>query len=112
LIAVASGDEAVTGYAYSAPFRERPAYAATRETTIYLSAEARGRGVGLALYAALLDRLASLGNRTAIGVVAEPNPASHALHRRLGFEHCGTLPEVGEKFGRLWSTSLWVRRLS
>lgn len=111
LVAVAADSQEVMGYAYSAPFRDRPAYDATRETTIYLAVDARGKGVGLSLYAALLDRLAELGNRLAIGVVAEPNPASEALHRRLDFDYCGVLPAVGEKFGQLWSTSFWVRRL-
>jgi L-amino acid N-acyltransferase YncA len=111
LVALDADTDVVAGFAYSAPFRARDAYAKSRETTIYLAPGARGGGVGAALYAALLDRLEGLGNRLAVGVVAEPNPASAALHRRLGFEHCGTLPDVGEKFGRLWSTSFWARHL-
>lgn len=112
LVAASADSGTVQGFAYSGPFRPRPAYDRTRETTIYLAQDARGQGTGVALYAALLGRLETLGNRLAIGIVAEPNPASEALHRRLGFERAGTLPDVGEKFGRLWSTTSWVRRLS
>jgi L-amino acid N-acyltransferase YncA len=103
--------EPLAGFAYSAPFRPRAAYAGSRETTIHLAPAARGRGVGTALYADLLERLAAAGNRLAVAVVAEPNAASTHLHRRLGFERVGTLPDVGEKFGKLWSTTYWVRRL-
>lgn len=112
LVATAGQQGVVCGFAYSSAFRPRPAYDGCRATTIYLAPAARGAGVGGLLYAALLDRLTALGNRLAIGVVADPNPASEALHRRLGFERAGTLPEVGEKFGRLWSTTYWVRRLT
>ncbi len=112
LVAVSTDSGTVQGFAYSGQFRPRPAYDRTRETTIYLAPDTRGQGTGVALYTALLDRLETLGNRVAIGIVAEPNPASEALHRSLGFECAGTLPDVGEKFGRLWSTTFWVRRLS
>jgi L-amino acid N-acyltransferase YncA len=112
---VAEIDEApgptVAGFAYSAPFRPKPAYAGSRETTIHLAGRARGHGVGAVLYGELLTRLAAAGNRLAVAVVAEPNPASTRLHQRLGFERAGTLPEVGEKLGRLWSTTYWYRRL-
>jgi L-amino acid N-acyltransferase YncA len=112
---VAEVDEApgpmIAGFTYSAPFRPRPAYGGSRETTIHLAERARGRGIGAALYGELLERLAAAGNRLAVAVVAEPNPASTRLHQRLGFERAGTLPEVGEKLGRLWSTTYWYRRL-
>jgi phosphinothricin acetyltransferase len=60
----------------------------------------------------LLELLADAGNRLAVAVVAEPNPASTRLHERLGFDRAGTVPDVGEKLGRLWSTTYWYRRLS
>lgn len=105
-------DGQVLGFAYSTSFRPRAAYDGARETSIYLAPWARGGGVGRVLYRTLLDRLSAAGNRLAIAVIAEPNPASGALHLSLSFERTGTLPDVGEKFGRLWSTSLWVCRLS
>ncbi len=109
---VAVDDLAVPlGFAMSSAFRSRPAYAGSRETSIHLMAHARGRGIGALLYAALLDRLAAAGNRLAVAVVAEPNEASSRLHERLGFERVGSIPDVGEKFGELWSTTYWVHRL-
>jgi L-amino acid N-acyltransferase YncA len=102
---------AVAGFAYSGPFRPKPAYAGSRETTIHLAGDARGLGIGAVLYGELLARLAAAGNRLAVAVVAEPNTASTRLHQRLGFERAGTLPDVGEKLGGLWSTTYWYRRL-
>ncbi len=107
---VADDAGTVVGFAYSGPFRPRPAYAGTRETSIYLASAARGRGVGRALYAALLGRLDEAGVHTAMAVVALPNDASEALHRSLGFERVGVLREVGHKFGR-WVDTAWWQRL-
>lgn len=90
----------VVGYAFSAAFRPRPAYAWTRETSVYLAPDAVGRGLGALIYRELLHLLKQDGMHSAIAVLAMPNPASVALHERLGFELAGTLSEVGRKFDR------------
>ena len=101
-------DETVVGFAYSTAFRPRPAYAHTRETSIYLSPDAVGRGLGRLAYGHLLDLLRTDGVHTALAVVAQPNPASTALHEALGFELIGTLREVGRKFDR-WVDTRWYQ---
>jgi L-amino acid N-acyltransferase YncA len=97
----------VVGYAYSSSYRPRPGYARTRETSVYLSAEARGQGVGRMLYDELLDRLRADDVHQVLAVIALPNDASEALHRACGFERVGLLPEVGWKFDRWIDTALW-----
>ena len=104
---VATEDDAVLGYAYSASYRSRPAYSRTREASVYLATEAIGRGIGRALYDDLLTRLRADGVHTVLAVIATPNPASEALHRACGFERVGVLPEVGHKFGRWIDTAFW-----
>jgi len=111
LVACAPGGE-LLGYAFSGPFRPRPAYAGTKEVSVYLAESARGRGVGRLLYAALLARLdAAPGVHTQVAVIALPNDASLALHQALGFERVGVLREVGHKFGRYVDTA-WYQRMS
>jgi phosphinothricin acetyltransferase len=106
-----SGDE-VLGYAYSGPFRPRPAYDGTKEVSVYLAAGARRRGLGRALYAELLRRLDALAEvHTQVAVIALPNDASEALHRSAGFEQIGVLREVGHKFGRYVDTA-WYQRMA
>lgn len=112
LVAIDDGqDDLVLGYAYSSSYRPRPAYARTRETSVYLAPEATGRGVGRALYDELIARLRADGVHTVLAVVARPNPASEALHTACGFERVGVLPEVGFKLGRWIDTGLWALRL-
>ena len=109
LVATSGGE--VVGYAYSGPFRPRPAYAGTKEVSVYLAAHARGRGLATRLYAVLLARLDDLADvHTQVAVIALPNPASEALHRAHGFALVGVLREVGHKFGRFVDTA-WYQRL-
>lgn len=104
---VALADSDVVGYAYSSSYRPRPAYARTREVSVYLAGEAREQGLGRALYEELLRRLRTDGIHQVLAVIALPNDPSEALHRACGFSRVGVLPEVGWKFNRWIDTALW-----
>jgi L-amino acid N-acyltransferase YncA len=110
LVAVDAAEDDVLGYAYSWSYRPRPAYFLTRETSIYLDPSVRGRGIGRLLYPALLETMAASGVHTAVALVAQPNPASVALHKACGFEHVGSMREVGYKFDQ-WVDVEWYQRM-
>jgi phosphinothricin acetyltransferase len=105
-------DGAVAGYAYATRFRARPAYRFTAETTVYVHAAHRGRGVGRALYTVLLDALRLQGFRRAVGGIALPNDASVALHENAGFRPVGVFTRVGFKFGRWHDVGFWDMELA
>ena len=110
---VAELDGEVVGYAYASPWRPKSAYRYTVEDSIYLAAEAQGRGVGTRLLSALLDACSLAGVRQVVAVVAD-DPASAGslpLHQRFGFEVAGMLRDVGVKHGRSVSTMLLQRSL-
>lgn len=109
---VACEDTAILGYASASPFRSRPAYRFTVETSVYLAREATGRGIGGALYRALLGVLERQGFAQAIAAITLPNPASVALHERIGFAPAGIYRDVGWKLGRWHSVGLWQRELT
>ena len=102
----------VIGYAASSPFRARSAYRWIVETGVYLAPGACGRGIGRALLTRLLDVLEAQGYVAAIGAIALPNPASVALHEKLGFTYAGTYREVGFKFGEWLHVGLWQKELA
>jgi L-amino acid N-acyltransferase YncA len=110
LLVAVDGDGDVVGYAYSWSYRPRPAYHLTRETSIYLDPSVRGRGIGRQLYPALLDAMTLSGVHTAVALVAQPNPSSVALHKACGFDHVGTMREVGFKFGQ-WVDVEWYQKM-
>jgi L-amino acid N-acyltransferase YncA len=102
----------LAGYAYACPFRARAAYRFAVETTVYLRAEAAGRGLGTALYRPLLRTLEAQGYTQAIAAIALPNDSSVRLHERLGFVHAGTYEQVGYKLGHWLDVGLWQRPLA
>ncbi|WP_186526302.1 GNAT family N-acetyltransferase [Leekyejoonella antrihumi] len=107
-LVVVERDGTVAGYACSSRFRPRPAYARTRETSVYLLPDAVGQGLGSLAYSHLLELLRADRMHSAVAVVAEPNPASVSLHESLGFELVGTLREVGRKFDQ-WVDTRWYQ---
>lgn len=98
-------------YAHAGPWNPRSAYLHTAECSVYVAEGLQGRGIGTALYEALLERLAERSFHALVGAIALPNPASVALHERLGFERAGTLREVGRKHGRWIDVGYWARTL-
>ena len=109
---VADEAGAVVGYAKAGAWRFRAAYAWTCETGIYLEPQACGRGLGRALYVALLDELARAQHfRSVVAGITLPNPASVALHEHLGFVSIGVAREAGYKHGRWHDVGFWQKRL-
>lgn len=108
---IAQDNGALAGYAYATKWRVRHAYRFSVETSVYLAPSSAGKGVGTILYRALLERLREGGFHLAIGGIALPNPASIALHEKLGFEKVAQFREVGFKFGRWADVGYWQLQL-
>lgn len=105
---VAERDGEVIGYAYATAFNERPAYRWSTYVSVYIAEDARGQGIGRALYEALFDRLRERGFRTACAGITLPNAASVGLHEHLGFELVGVNREIGWKQGA-WRDVGWYQ---
>ena len=102
----------VVGYSVSTPFRRGSPYDGSVETTIYLSPDVCGRGIGFELYQRFFEVLNQVTHlHRAYAAVAQPNPAANALHQKLGFRAIGTQSEVGYKFERYWDLTWFERKL-
>jgi phosphinothricin acetyltransferase len=101
----------ILGYVTSSPFRPKPAYTTSVETTVYVAPDAGRRGIGTLLYGALFAALSGEDLHRAYAGIAQPNEASARLHERLGFRHVGTYREVGRKFGRYWDVAWYEKEL-
>ncbi len=106
---VIEAENEVLGYASSSKFRVKPAYDQSIEVTIYLKADAAGRGLGYRLYNQLFTNLTDLQIHRAYAIIALPNPQSVKLHKSFGFKTAGTLTQVGYKFGQYHDT-LWLEK--
>lgn len=98
LVAV-DANGSVLGYASFGDWRPWDGYRHTVEHSIYVRADQRGNGIGKQLLTALIDRARSAGKHVMVAGIEAGNAVSISLHERLGFEHAGTLKEVGVKFG-------------
>ena len=94
---VAEVDGSVAGYAYGSPHRDRAAYSSSCDVAVYVDAAHARRGVGRALYSALLPLLAGKGCHAAFAGIALPNPGSIGLHEAMGFTPVGVYRAVGYK---------------
>lgn len=93
-------DGVADGYAYAHRFAPRAAYQWSAELSVYIAPEARGRGLGKALYTALIALLRLQGVRTVYALVTQPNEASDRFHRAMGFAAAGVTHNVGYKAGQ------------
>ena len=90
----------VTGYASYGPFRAFDGYRETVEHSVYIRSDRRGGGRGRALMTQLIAFARAEGLHVMVAAIEAGNAASIALHEQLGFRAVGTMPEVGQKFGR------------
>ena len=97
----------ILGYCCADTWKVRSAYRHSVESTVYLRPDAVGRGIVSQLYEALVRALRAQRVHAVIGGVALPNPASVALHEKLGFRQIGIFREVGWKFDRWIDVGYW-----
>lgn len=102
-------DSRLIGYVATGCFRPKQAYNTTVEISVACSPNMVGKGVGARLYTELFAALSKEDIHRIVAGIAQPNPASNALHERFGFRTVGTFTEVGRKFGRYWDVR-WMEK--
>ena len=96
-------DGQIVGYAYGNTFRTRAAFQWDVETSIYLTEDAKHKGIAKKLYDVLLALLRAQGFYHAYAYIDIPNEASTRFHKKLGFEEIAVYPSCAFKLGR-WCT--------
>ena len=100
----------MAGFAYAAPFRQRPGYRWTAEASVYVAEGARGRGMGKALMAGVVAGCEAGGFRLLVATIVSPgNEASERMCAALGFTRAGRLEGAGWKRGR-WLDVVFMQR--
>jgi phosphinothricin acetyltransferase len=103
----------VMAFACAVQYRDRAAYAKTFEVSVYAAPTTLRQGAGSVALADVLTSLRADGVREALAFIGDSyNAPSIALHRKLGFQHVGTLKNVGEKFGRALDVIVMQRTLA
>ena len=109
LVAKAGGQ--VVGWAALTPYSSRRAYAGVAGLSIYVSASARGQGIGRALLGALIAASEQAGLWTLQAGIFPENTASLALHRACGFREVGRREHIGQLNG-VWRDVVLMERRS
>ena len=102
----------ILGYAYGGPEYTRAAYQWTVETSVYVSEEARGKGIGTALYEKILDILKKQNFCVCYVLINDDNEVSVKLHEKLGFRQNGYRKNCGYKFGKWHSIIFFEKQLN
>ena len=101
----------VVGWAALTPVSSRCVYAGVAEVSIYVSAAARGRGVGKKLLGTLIDVSEQAGIWMLQANVLEENTASILLHQTCGFRTVGRRERIAQLHG-VWRNTVLLERRS
>ncbi|MEJ2856856.1 MULTISPECIES: helix-turn-helix domain-containing GNAT family N-acetyltransferase [unclassified Saccharothrix] len=107
---VAEVDGVVAGWAAATPVSARDCYAGVAETSVYVGADARGRGVGKALLHKQVTAADTAGLWTLQTAIFPENRASIALHHSAGFRTVGVRERIAQHYGVWRDTVLLERR--
>jgi L-amino acid N-acyltransferase YncA len=110
LLVVCDHSGQILGWAGLSAYRERACYAGIAEFSIYLERDARGRGLGRQLLAALIDLARRSGRTKLVSRVFPTNLASRSLCRAAGFREVGVYEKHARLDGR-WLDVVIVERL-
>lgn len=102
----------ILGYAYGGPLYTRSAYQWTVEDSVYISPEAKGKGIGTLLLEKLLDILKKQGFCVCYSLIVSDNIPSLKMHEKFGFSKCGFAENTGFKFGEWHSIVTLEKRLN
>ena len=108
---VAELDGAVVGWAALSGYSDRCCYRGVAEVSVYVAADARGRGVGRALLDAVISQSEAAGVWTLQAGIFPENKPSLRLHLGCGFRLVGVRERLGELAG-VWRDVLLLERRS
>ncbi len=108
---VARDGENILGWAALSSVSRRQAYAGVAEVSVYIAAATRGRGVGKALMAKLIEDSEANGFWTLQSSIFPENLASIELHLKHGFRELGRRERVAKLHG-IWRDTVLLERRS
>ncbi len=108
---VARAGDRLLGWAALTPVSGRCVYAGVAEVSVYVTATARGQGIGTGLLGALVEASEQSGIWTLQAGIFPENEASLALHRACGFRRVGIRERIGCLDG-VWRDVVLMERRS
>lgn len=110
LLVAVDDEDTVLGWVHASPYRARACYSGIGDFSVYVHADARGRGVGDALLSAFLPACADRGLWKVLSRIFPENTASRALCARHWFREVGTYEKHAQLDG-VWRDVIIVERV-
>jgi L-amino acid N-acyltransferase YncA/protein-tyrosine-phosphatase len=104
-------EEVVLGWAALTAVSGRCVYAGVGEVSVYVAANARGKGVGKKLLHALIEESERNNFWTLQAGIFPENKSSVRIHEELGFRQVGFREKIGEMNG-VWRDTLFFEKRS
>jgi L-amino acid N-acyltransferase YncA len=108
---VAQDSHRVLGWAALSQVSVRSVYSGVAEVSVYVAAQARGRGVGKVLLQSLIEHSERCGIWTLQAGIFPENVPSIALHKSCGFREVGIRQKLGQR-DDVWRDVLLLERRS
>ena len=102
----------VLGWTALSAYSSRRVYAGVAWESVYVAADARGRGVGRSLLEALIPESEMAGLWTLVAGVQAENAPSLALHESVGFRRVGVMTGLGKDPNGRWRDVVLLERRS
>lgn len=97
----------IVGYCYLHNWNNRCAYSSTKEVTVYLEKDQKGKGLGTILYQYLFKEIHKRDIHSIIAGICTPNERSVRLHESFGFKQVSHMKEIGWKFDQWRDIGHW-----
>jgi len=107
---VVTENNEVLGWAAITPVSGRCVYAGVGEVSVYVAANAQGRGLGKALLQELIKQSEADGFWTLTAGIFPENKGSLKIHEKAGFKILGIRERIGKMNGKWRDTVLLERR--
>ena len=108
---VAVVNDRVVGWGALSSVSSRAAYAGVAEVSVYVSALARGAGIGKALLQSLITQSQAFGIWTLQASIFPENTVSLSLHESCGFRRIGRRERIAQLNG-IWRDTVLLERRS
>jgi len=107
---VAESSDGLLGWVALSPVSGRCVYGGVAEVSVYVSEQARGRGVGKALMEMLISSSELEGYWTLQAGIFPENTPSIRLHEKVGFRLIGRREKIGKRNGVWYDNVIYERR--
>ena len=93
-------NDTLIGFGFMGVYNPYSTFKKTATVNYFISSDYVNRGLGKQLLSLLEEDAKTMGFDNLIAEISTENTPSLNFHAKNGFRHCGTLVDVGFKFGR------------